>query len=171
MHNNRTHKKSDYEWPLKVRHALVVVVIGLVVTACSSVDCPLNNTVYANYKLMGTVTTLTDTLTISTARADGTDSVLINQQVNTDSFSLPMSYGHDVDELYLKANSIIDTIWVEKTNSPHFESVDCGVAYFHTLKSVRYTRNVIDSIVINHHEVNYDATHKHFYVYFKEYRF
>lgn len=97
--------------------------------------------------------------------------MLINHQVNTDSFSLPMSYGHDVDELYLQVNSLIDTIWVEKTNKPHFESVDCGVAYFHTLQRVRYTRHALDSIVINHKDVNYDATKKHFYVYFKEYRF
>lgn len=60
---------------------------------------------------------------------------------------------------------------VTKTNTPHFESVDCGVAYFHVITGVRYTRNAIDSIVINHKEVNYDATQQHFHIYFKEYRF
>lgn len=170
MPNTRTHTSGTRLCTLKAARNLAFMVAAFVVAACSSVDCPLNNTVYANYKLMGAVTTLPDTLTITTTRTDGTDSVLINRQVNTDSFSLPVSYGHDVDELYLKANTLVDTIWVEKTNSAHFESVDCGVAYFHTLKGVRYTRHAIDSIVINHHEVNYDATHKHFYVYFKEYR-
>ena len=142
--------------------------------SCSSVDCPMNSLVYTQYAVCnadGSTATLQDTLTISTNRADGNDSVLINHQVNTDSFSLPMSYGHDVDELYLQVNSLIDTIWVEKTNKPHFESVDCGVAYFHTLQRVRYTRHALDSIVVNHKDVNYDATKKHFYVYFKEYRF
>ncbi len=170
---NHNHMQTKTRWDLRLGGwgALVALIAGLALSACSSVDCPLNNTVRANYRLMGAVTTLSDTLTISTARGDGSDSVLINQQVNTDSFLLPMSYGHDVDELYLRANATLDTIWVTKTNTPHFESVDCGVAYFHVITGVRYTRHAIDSIVINHKEVNYDATKQHFHIYFKEYRF
>ncbi|MBM6993212.1 MAG: hypothetical protein I3J02_08115 [Prevotella sp.] len=139
--------------------------------ACSSVDCPLNNTVYTNYKLMGNVTTLPDTLTISTTRQNGSDSVLINQQVNTDSFTLPMSFGLDEDILFFQTNQLKDTVWVAKTNRPHFESVDCGLNYFHTITGVKYTRNAIDSIVVKQKEVTYDASQTHFYIYFKEYRF
>ncbi len=151
--------------------AVVLLLAVVLLAACSSVDCPLNNTVYANYKLAGAVTTLPDTLTISTTRRDGTDSVLVNHQVNTDSFSLPMSYAQAADTLYVQTNSLVDTVRIEKTNSPHFESVDCGVAYFHIITAVHHTRHAIDSIVINHKEVNYDATQQHFRIYFKEYRF
>lgn len=170
---NHNHMPTTRRWDLRLKGWGVLAAVALVVglSACSSVDCPLNNTVYANYKLMGAVKTLPDTLTISTVRSDGSDSVLINQQVNTDSFLLPMSCGHDVDELHLRTNSLLDTVWVTKTNTPHFESVDCGVAYFHVITGVRYTRHAIDSIAINHKEVNYDATQQHFHIYFKEYRF
>lgn len=154
---------------IRLRAAALLGAVA-VLAACSSVDCPLNNTVYANYKLMGKVTTLPDTLTISTTRHDGLDSVLINQQVNTDSFALPMSYAQDVDVLYIRANALTDTVWVEKTNQPHFESVDCGLNYFHTITGVRATRHAIDSIVVNQKEVTYDATKQHFHIYFKEYR-
>ncbi len=167
---NQNRRMMQYELRLRGWGALAALLMLLAITACSSVDCPLNNTVYANYKLMGSVTTLPDTLTISTARADGTDSVFINHQVGTDSFSLPMSYGREVDELFVQTNSTLDTLWVTKTNTPHFESVDCGVAYFHVITGVRYTRHAIDSIAINHKDVNYDATQQHFHVYFKEYR-
>lgn len=156
---------------MKLRLRSLLVLPLLMLAACSSVDCPLNNTVYTNYKLMGNVTTLPDTLTISTTRHDGMDSVLINQQVNTDSFSLPISYGQDEDVFYFHANALTDTVWVEKTNEPHFESVDCGLNYFHTLTGVRFTRHAIDSIVIHHKTVDYDVSSKHFYIYFKEYRF
>ena len=61
-------------------------------------------------------------------------------------------------------------MWVTKTNEPHFESVDCGLNYFHTLTGVRFTRHAIDSVVINQKSVNYDVSPKHFYIYFKEYR-
>lgn len=140
------------------------------IMSCSSIECPLNNVVYTNYQLRGPVTTLPDTLTISTMRTDGLDSVLINQQVNTDSFSLPVSYGKEEDVLFFRTNHLLDTVWVTKTNEPHFESVDCGLNYFHTLTGVRFTRHAIDSVVINHKSVNYDASPKHFYIYFKEYR-
>lgn len=151
--------------------AIVLVVIVLVgIVACSSIDCPLNNTVYSNYVLQGPVQTLPDTLTITTQKADGLDTLLINRQVNTESFSLPMSYSNDEDVLYFRCNHLRDTVWVEKTNYPHFESVDCGTNYFHTITGVRYTRHAIDSVTINHNSVNYDTTNEHFYIYFKEYR-
>ena len=65
-----------------------VVVMVLAMMGCTSLDCPLNNTVYTKYKLMGDNKTLKDTLTISTKKIEGTDSVLINKDVNVDSFSL-----------------------------------------------------------------------------------
>lgn len=152
---------------LHVCMLLTMVFMG----ACSSIDCPLNNTVYTKYKLLGPVSTLSDVLTISTTRQNGLDSVLINQQQNTDSFYLPMSYGQDEDVLYFQTNQIMDTVWVRKTNRPHFESVDCGLNYFHTITGVRFTRNALDSVVIHQKEVTYDASQTHFYIYFKEYRF
>lgn len=153
--------------------SMQVCMVGMValMAACSSVDCPLNNSVYANYKLMGKVTSLPDTLTISIKRTNGEDSILINQQVNTDSLTLPVSYAQDEDILYFKTNTLLDTLWISKTNEPHFESVDCGLNYFHTLTGVRFTRNAIDSVVIKNKTVNYDVSQAHFYIYFKEYRF
>lgn len=153
----------------KLSRLIIVLLVGLM-AACSSVDCPLNNTVYTNYLLQGPVQTLPDTLTITTMREDGLDSVLINRQVNTDSFSLPMSYGKPEDVLYFQTNHLRDTVWVEKTNEPHFESVDCGLNYFHTITGVRYTRHAIDSVVVINKSVNYDVSKKHFHIYFKEYR-
>jgi hypothetical protein len=153
-----------------MRKLLLFLFIAAVFGACSSVDCPLNNTVYTNYVLRGPVKTLPDTLTISTMTSDGSDSVIINQQVNTDSFSLPMSFFRDEDIFVMQTNHLFDTIVVRKTNTPHFESVDCGVNYFHTITDVRFTRHAIDSVVINNNSVNYDISKKHFYIYFKEYR-
>ena len=150
---------------------LLYLLIGVAtLEACSTIDCPLNNTVYAKYVLRGPVTTLPDMLTISTMISDDSDSVLINQQENTDSFSLPMSYNRPEDVLVMQTNNLFDTIKVEKTNTPHFESVDCGVNYFHTITNVTYTRHAIDSVVIHHNFVNYDASQQHFYIYFKESR-
>lgn len=153
------------------RLAMVLACVVLLTTACSSVDCPLNNTVYANFKLMGKVSKLSDELTISTHQKGRKDSILINRLTNAESFSIPVSYGKDVDTLVILTNTITDTVWIEKTNRPHFESVDCGLNYFHTITGVRSTRNAIESIVINQKEITYDASQQHFHIYFKEYRF
>ncbi|EGN57213.1 hypothetical protein PRBRB14_24240 [Hallella multisaccharivorax DSM 17128] len=153
-----------------MRKLLYLLIIAALLGACSTVDCPLNNTVYTYYVLRGPVRTLPDTLTISTRTGNGADSVLINKQVNTDSFSLPVSYTRNEDVLVFQTNHLLDTISIEKTNIPHFESVDCGVNYFHTITGVKFTRHAIDSVVIHHNSVNYDVSQKHFYIYFKEYR-
>ncbi len=145
--------------------------MAIALAGCTSLDCPLNNTTYTKYKLMGKVTTLSDTLTISTTKQEGTDSVLINKDVQVDSFILPMSYKQPEDIFYFKvANQdgqvFEDTVTVKKENYSHFESVDCSPSFFHTITGVETTHNLIDSIVINHKEVNYDASQAHFYIYF-----
>lgn len=144
----------------------------LLLAACSSIDCPLNNTVYTKYKLAGNVTTLKDTLTISTNIAEGSDSVLINKDVSVDSFSLPISYERAEDVFYFEIKdtnrvTTIDTITVAKENKPHFESIDCNPSIFHTITGVKYTHNRIDSIAINNKNVTYDASRAHFHIYFK----
>lgn len=143
----------------------------LAMVGCTSLDCPLNNTTYTKYRLMGNITTLNDTMTISTTKTEGTDSVLINKDVKVDSFILPMSYHQPEDVFYFEIrnqeNQVFkDTVTVKKEDFTHFESVDCNPAFFHTITEVKTTHNLIDSIVINNKDVNYDASKAHFYIYF-----
>lgn len=158
--------------------ALPAAFMMLLITtaACTSIDCPLNSLVYTQYQLMnaaGKVDTLSDTLTISTNKTDGNDSVLINRSVNTTEFSLPISYAQKQDIFFFETKDTlykvtkIDTVIVDKENLPHFESVDCSPSFFHKIISVSCTHNAIDSIVINNHDVNYDTSKKHFLIYFK----
>lgn len=143
--------------------------------SCTSIDCPVQNTVYTIYKMYksdGTRDTLRDTLTIYISRSNGTDSVLLNRSVNTTEMDLPISYSGAVDTLCLVTKDTLsvirfDTIFVSKTNTPHFESVDCSASFFHEITDVKYTRNIIDSIVINKPSVNYDSSTEHFHVYLK----
>lgn len=133
----------------------------LALCACSSVDCPLNQTVYAYYSLDGEVTTLSDTLTIRTKRHDGTDTVILNSKVNTSKFYLPMSYTGDEDILILSMTDTFhvtrtDTIRLRKSSAPHFESVECSPVFFHTLTGVSHTSNTIEAVTISKPLVNHD---------------
>lgn len=155
-----------------MRRIIPILLTALTALAgCTSLNCPLNNTVYTKYRLQGDITTLSDTLTISTTRTAGTDSVLINLDVNVDSFSLPMSYSQPEDIFYFEmrdtlGNVRMDTVRVRKENQPHFESVDCSPAFFHTITGIQTTHHRIDSIVINKKDVNYDVSTPHFHIYF-----
>lgn len=152
------------------------MIAGLGLSACSSIDCPLNNRTYASFKLAGDVTKLVDTLTVSTPRnVDNPeeDTVLINRLVDTDSLSLPMSYQR-TEDIYIftfvqKDTELktIDTLWVSKENEPHFESVDCNPVMFHTIKDVRFTQRAIDDIKVNYNKVTYNDAKAHFLIYLK----
>ena len=148
----------------------------MAVGACTSIDCPVENRVYTVYNLLksdGTTDTLkVDTLTIISKRADGTDSTLLNRATGITTFDMNISYTQPEDVFYYTlldtlGNTYHDTVYIKKEDYPHFESVDCQATYFHKLTDVRTTHHIIDSIVINHSTVNYDATNEHFHIYFK----
>ena len=147
--------------------------------ACSSIDCPVNHTVYTRYKLYqpdGTPDTLIgDTMWVLTTRSDGNDSLVLNALCgsNATEFSLPISYTQPEDKFMVlirrqidKENLYYDSIIVKKENFPHFESVDCQASFFHRITNVRCMGNFIDSIVINNPDVNYDKdSPEHFRLY------
>ena len=155
-----------------MRKIIPMLIVALLITACTTLDCPMNNTVSVSFALRGPVDTLADTLTIMAVRPDKDDSTLFNRGVETTHFLLPMSYSQDEDELRFEMIDTItktvttDIVKIQKTNQPHFESVDCNPAFFHTITGVTHTKNAIDSVVINNPNVDTDETKEHLYIYF-----
>ena len=147
--------------------------LTIMITACSSIDCPLNNAVYTSYKLKGDVGVLSSRLLTVTSPVDSSrDTLLINRAANVDSFILPISYNRPEDVFHFTltdqdGNETTDEVRVAKENRPHFESIECGPAFFHTITDVTYSNNAIEKIEINNKNVNYDAIKAHFYIYFK----
>ena len=166
---------------------IVIILLVTAITACTSIDCPVNNSVRTTFALKkadGTSDTLSkDTMWVWTQRADGTDTLVSHQtQGNLElnyfygssatSFDLPISHTQPEDVLCVLLRNAAgakyrDTIHVKKENIPHFESVDCQASYFHTITAVSTTHHVIDSIVINNPNVNYDPNTTHFKLYLK----
>ena len=102
-------------------------------TSCSSIDCPVQNSVYTKYKALrsdGTPDTLQSSLTVSTTMRNGIDSVLLNRKTNATVFELPISYTDAEDTLFFEladeAKNLFDTVYVAKNNTPHFR----GLQYF-----------------------------------------
>ena len=141
---------------------LLLTAMMLLPWACDSIDCTLYNTVTCQcsfYGSDGSAVSITDPLTVTTC---GVDSILINKMSSVSKLDLPLSYWQDADTIVLTVEgedyAIQDTMWIEKTNTPHFESPDCPTNMFHNLKEIRVTHNFIDSVNILQPLVNYDQT-------------
>ena len=153
------------------------VVVCLV--ACSSIDCPVDNTVSVQYEVCdkaGKAWALKDSLSVVTMRVNGeyvditallnSENVTLNRLIGKSSFSLPMSYSHPEDVLFFcftdTVKTVVDTVWIKKDDIPHFESVDCNAAFFHEITDVRHSRHYIDSLVLLNRSVTYDQQTVHF---------
>ncbi len=153
--------------PLKTAVAALVLACA---AGCTNVDCPLDNIVVMTCGLYDAATetpyTLKDTLTV---RAGGQkDTVLLNRAQGIKSFVLPLRQGVERDTLLLRFSNpagqfATDTLFIAHTNEPHFESIDCPTAVFHTLKEVEWTGHplglmplTVDSVAVVRKTVNYD---------------
>jgi len=158
-----------------IKKLLYLLAAVALLTACSSIDCPMNSHVYARYGFYvagDTAVSMNGYLSVSASKMDGNDTILLNKLSNAHDFQLPMSYLNPTDTLnftigFEDGYELTDQLYVQKTNVPHFESVECGAKYFHTITSVSSTNNFIDSVKIIRNDVNYDATQEHIYIYLK----
>ena len=155
-----------------MRKIVLGILTVLLMAGCVSLDCPVNNTVFCVYKLQkpdGSPDTLgVDTLKVWSPRVDGKDTVLVNRLCGSKAtnFNVQVSHTQPMDLICLGLVDTLgiewlDTIRIYKTNSPHFESVDCKPTYFHTLTEVSNTNNIIDTVIINKKEIDYDTSTAH----------
>lgn len=158
----------------------IILLLGILfLFACSSIDCPVKNTVAVYYDVKQydeegelVTDTLKDTLWVWSRRVDGQDT-LLNRLVGNTRFSLPISYQQPEDTLIfaIRDTSLVftlDTVWLKKDDIPHFESVDCAAHFFHELTGVRCTHNGIDSLVLHTTSVTYDDGVTNLRIFFKD---
>ena len=164
----RLKRKSSRRHLLPQFTLLLLTLIGGV-TACTEIDCPLDNVVEMGIGLYDAETrqalTLADTLTV---RPAGKDTILLNRAQGISVCYLPLGQGNERDTLLLRfsnaaGQSATDTLFVGHTKNPPFESIDCPASVFHQLNSVAFTQHplsqmplTIDSVVIANPTVTYD---------------
>ena len=118
------------------------------------------------YDAAGNKVMLPDTLTISTC---GTDSILVNRDLNTTEILLPLSYHAPVDTFILKYYgmhySLQETLFVQKTNDVLFESPECPTVMMHTILNASCTDEFIGSVEVANEKVNFEeVTHLKLFV-------
>lgn len=141
--------------------AILLIILGM--TACSSEDCPINNTVQGKmvfYNSLGDAVSINAMLSMTVVRPQS-DSVILNKKMNATDVAFPLSYTNETDTFiycYDLNGTLVtyDTLYISHTNTPTLVSVDCGTAMFHTITAVSSTHTLIDTLIIKSPEVNYD---------------
>ena len=147
-------KKMRYYTKLSILLAMVTMLMS----TCDEIDCTLYNTVTLScgFYAEDSKIAITDTMTVSFGKGGR---VLLNRSTKTSELTLPMSYWQETDTLVLTVSGeeyqLSDTLWISKTNTPHFESPDCPTIMFHQITSVACTHGFIDSVTVVLPYVNY----------------
>lgn len=126
-------------------------------------DCALDNIAYNRIKFYdidenGTEKeySFPEALTVS-MMVNGRDSIVVNHITNAKELTLPMSYTSDCDTVILKfLDRYNDTLYIYHSNTPIYQSMECGVIMHHTITGISHTTNFIDSLTINTANVNFD---------------
>lgn len=153
-----------------VLHKILWLAVLGSMTACSNIECPLDNQVemtLAFYDVQTEqTTTISDTLTVYGLKK-GTEQLYFNRGTGIKSLKLSLNPAAQCDTLLLRFSNpthyYVDTLVVNHTPLPHFESLDCPAAVFHTLRSVRWVGHAltlyplsVDSVAISNSNVHYE---------------
>lgn len=148
---------------------MAMAMVIVLMSACDLLNCTQADVSLLKiemYDASGNKVMLPDTLTITTC---GTDSVLVNRDLNTTEILLPLSYHAPADTFILryygKHYSLQDTLFVEKTNDLYFESPDCPTVMMHTIQGAFCTDEFLSSVEVANKKVNFEeVTHLKLFV-------
>ncbi len=89
-------------------------------------------------------------------------------------FYLSLAQNRDSVTIYFQSDSAstepetIDSFSVVYSREPHFISTACGYETFFSIQSIRYTTNVIDTLIVSHNAVNNDVNKEHIKIVIKK---
>lgn len=151
----------------------ILLLIGLCgfIQGCGESECPLTTVSYARFDFLDSKThaavgfTQGVTVTgISQVEGELLEDTLFN--LAQASMSLPLSYTDKTSYVMHYSETLRDTIVVAHKNIPFVSDIECGTMMHYHVEGLRYTTNVLDSVVL----INPDITHeekKNFNVYYR----
>ena len=154
-----------------IRLFLIFLIAGTTIGTYSSCsddsDCSITGRPMINCTLFttnpDTKEQLKDTLDSLTVTALGTDSIIINNQKDVHTLMLPLRFTSDSTVFILyyaygADRTLCDTVYIKQSNTPYFESMDCGYSMKQSILDVRSSRQELDTILIVNKQANPDGT-------------
>lgn len=155
-----------------MRHGLRLISLGLLLltaalaSCADDVDCSGVTRPMAKVRLCKADGSL-DTIPNLTVTVLGSDSVLVNRDMNVTYLSLPLSYQKEESHWVLHyTEELSDTIHLTHTNTPYFLSPDCGYQMKQEIKSASCSQHLaVQTEIKNAQILNDDA--ENLWIYFK----
>ncbi len=76
------------------------------------------------------------------------DSLLYDKRIKISVIYIPLNMNKDTCRFALTINKESDTLTFIYSTYPHLISKECGYAFFHYLYECRFTKNILDTIII-----------------------
>lgn len=142
---------------------------GLLLCGCANIDCPLDNQTEMRLHFYDATSkaemNLSDSLSVWGVRGDSTV-LLYNRAYGVSNLKFPLNAAADRDTLLLRFigtdDVATDTLFVEHSRQPHFESLDCPASMFHVIQKASARANTlphsslsVDSVSIANPKVQY----------------
>ena len=143
---------------------LLTAICYLLCTGCDGgYDCALDNIAYNRIKFyhineygIENEYAFPEPLTVS-MMINGRDSIVVYHMTNAKELTLPVSYTGVCDTVILSfTDRYNDTLFVDHSNIPIYQSMECGVIMHHKLTGARHSGSFIDSVAINSTNINFD---------------
>ena len=143
--------------------AILLLCIAAIAACDNGYDCELNNTSYNNIGFY----TIEDgkeqpyaysaPLSVS-LMINGEDRVMINHITDAGEVQLPMSYTQDCDTVVFHyEDNLCDSLYIDHTNNPYYQSMECGTLMFHQIEGVKHTNMWIEKATIENKNVNFEG--------------
>jgi hypothetical protein len=125
----------------------VLAAILIAAGSCTTGACFEETTAYAKASMYLSSTrklTAPDSLSLYGPGMD--TSMFYSSQKNISRAMLPLDDSKDSCRLVMKINNVRDTLTIWYSSHPHLISKECGYTYYHTIDSLHFTKNSIDSL-------------------------
>jgi hypothetical protein len=120
----------------------------LLMFSCTPESCFEETTSYvkaAFYKTGTSTPTVADSITVY---GIGNDTVKIyDKALKVSTIKLPLNASSETSGFVIKINGVTDTLAFSYSSFPHLISKECGITFYHTLKSYQVSGSKVDTVI------------------------
>lgn len=142
---------------------LAILLLASLAGCDNGYDCELNNTSYNNMGFYANEDgkeqpyAYPSPLTVS-LMVNGKDTIMINHITDAEGISLPMSYTQECDTVVFHyEDNLCDSLYITHTNTPYYQSMECGTLMYHQLEGIKHTNIWIENTTIVNKNVNFNG--------------
>lgn len=173
---------------------LLLIGILILAASCNESDCPLGSANELKFRFLSVEDSTVMTIDTVTVTAMGTDSVLVNKEINASYITLPLNstenettytfhftrlvetiaeqpfvddegVEHPAGSTVIVPVTVSDNVKVTYTSEKKFTSMDCGLIYTYVLTNGEYTGNMIKGMAITNLEIK-ESNEDNIYMFF-----